>query len=163
MAMRNRKGQALVEFALLLAVVAFLGFAVCDLAWMFFVNLTMQHAVREGTRYAITGQTQPGMGRRESLIERIREQSVGLYDRNLHVPKEPRISVVDPTQVNFANYTGTPTQNEPGEKNQIIVVSLTYTCPLLTPVLKPILTGGAYTFTVRSAMANENFPEKGGP
>ncbi|MBJ6751636.1 TadE/TadG family type IV pilus assembly protein [Geomonas anaerohicana] len=161
--MSNKKGQALVEFALLLSVVALLGFAVCDLAWMFFVNLTMQHAVRAGTRYAITGRTEPGLGRRGALIEKIREQSMGLYDRNLHVPKEPRISVVDPAQVNFANYTGTPTQNDPGERNQIIVVSLTYTCPLLTPALKPFLAGGAYTFTVRSAMANENFPEKGGP
>lgn len=155
----GRKGQTLVEFALIVGVAAFLTFAVCDLAWMFFVNLTMQHAVREGTRYAITGRTEAGKARRESLIQKIREQSCGLYDRNLHDPKEPKVSVVNPDQVTFDNYTGTPTpENEdPGGRTQIIVVSLTYTCPLLTPVLKPIISGGAYTFTVKSTMANENF------
>lgn len=155
----DRKGQTLVEFALLIGVAVFLTFAICDLSWMFFVNLTMQHAVREGTRYAITGRTEPGKGRRASLIQRIREQSWGLYDKNHHIPKEPKISVVSPDQVSFSNYTGSPTQDteEPGGQNQIIVVSLTYTCPLLTPVLKPIISGGAYTFTVKSTMANENF------
>lgn len=157
MTMLNKRGQALLEFALVVGVAAFLAFAICDLSWMFFVNLTMQHAVREGTRYAITGRTEPGLGRRASLIRKIREKSCGLYDRNLHDPKDPKISVVDPRQVSFGNYSGTPAADEPGAQNQIIVVSLTYTCPLLTPVLKPIISGGAYTFTVKSTMSNEQF------
>ena len=157
----DRKGQALVEVALVAGIAALLGFALIDLAWMFYVNLTMQHAVREGTRYAITGRSEPGKGRRASLIAKIREQSMGLYDSNLHNPKDPQISIVSPERIVFPNYTGTPTADgeDPGAANQIIIVSLTYTCPMLTPVLKPFIGGETYTFTVRSTMANESFTE----
>lgn len=155
---KNRQGQSLVEFAILAPLFLLLLFGVIDLAWMFYVNLTMQHAVREGTRFAVTGRSLPGPeGRRNAMIARIREASQGLYDQNLHEPREPRIALVDPARVNFDNYTGSPVEGEPGVRNQIIMVSLTYTSELLTPVLKPFLEGGAYTFTVRSTMTNEPF------
>ena len=51
----NRKGQTTVEFALTALVLLTFLFAAIDLAIMMYVNLTMQRAVREGARYAITG------------------------------------------------------------------------------------------------------------
>lgn len=154
---KDRKGQTLIEFALVAPLFFILLFAIVDLGWMFYVNLTMQHAVREGTRYAVTGRSDLGRDRRAALIQKIREASDGLYDKNLHDPKEPRIAVLPPGEVGFDNYTGTATAGDPGAKNDIIVVSLTYTCPLLTPVLKPFFDAAGYTFTVRSTMTNEPF------
>lgn len=154
---KDRKGQTLIEFALVAPLLFVLLFAIVDLGWMFYVNLTMQHAVREGTRYAVTGRSDLGASRRDALIEKIRNASDGLYDKNLHVPKEPRIAVLAPERVNFGNYTGTATAGDPGGQNDIILVSLTYTCPLLTPVLTPFIAGGQYTFTVSSTMTNEPF------
>lgn len=154
---RDTRGQTLVEFALLAPLFFMLMFAIVDLGWMFYVNLTMQHAVREGTRYAVTGRSDLGKDRRDALIEKIRGASMGLYDKNLHKPKEPRIAVVSPGELSFDNYTGSATEGDPGDPDDIIVVSLTYTSPLLTPLLKPFIGGGKYTFTVKSTMANEHF------
>ena len=146
------------EFALVALLLFALLFTIMDLGIMFYVNLTMQHAVREGTRYAVTGQSNLGTDRRSALIQKIRDSSVGLYDKNLHVPKDPQINVITPSQVTFSNYTGTPTTGNPGQPNDIIVVSLTYTWPLVTPILKRFFPNGRYTFTVKSTMKNESFP-----
>ena len=154
---RDEKGQILVEFALAAGVFLALLFAIIDLAYMFYVNLTMQHAVREGTRYAVTGQSTPGNDRMSSLIDTIKANSNGLYDKNLHNPKDPQISVITPGQVTFTNYSGTPTSGTPGGPGDIIEVSLTYTGALMTPVLKPFFPNGEYTFTVKSTMKNEPF------
>ncbi len=156
---RGNKGQATVEFAL--AAILFLGFLfiIFDVAMLFYVNLTMQHAVREGTRYAVTGRSDLGSDRRDALIQKIREQSWGLYDRNLHVPKEPTIKVITPGNVTFSNYTGGTTQaGNPGQAGETIVVSLIYSWRVLTPFLRPVFPGGVYTFTVKSTMKNEPFP-----
>jgi Flp pilus assembly protein TadG len=167
MAMRlNNHGQSLVEFALAGLVFFSLLFAVIDLGFMFYANLTMQHAVREGTRYAVTGQSTLGPDRRSALIQLIKKSSNGLYDKNLTLHDEPgmqnynnpSISVVKPGNVTFTNYTGTPTTGDPGKPDDVIVVSLTYTWPLITPLLKPFFPGGKYTFTVKSTMKNEGFP-----
>lgn len=158
----SRKGQSTVEFALAVLLLLFVLFAIIDLAIMFYVNLTMQHAVREGARYAVTGRSDLGLDRRTALIAKIREQSMGLYDRNRHVPKDPSISVIKPSGVTFSNYTGTPTTGDPGKADETIVVSLTYTWPLVTPFMKPFFRGGEYTFTVKATMKNEPFPASGG-
>jgi Flp pilus assembly protein TadG len=160
---RCRKGQTTVEFALAAIILLALLFAIIDLSMMFFVNLTMQHAVREGVRYAITGRSNLGADRRAALIAKIKEQSMGLYDRNLHVPKDPTIKVIPPSSVTFPNYTGGTTQTgDPGQADETIVVSLTYKWSLVTPLMKPFFPGGAYTFTVKATMKNEPFPATGG-
>jgi Flp pilus assembly protein TadG len=149
-------GQTLVEFALVLPVFFVLLFGFMDLGIMFFVNLTMQHAVREGTRYAITGQSE-GTDRRSAMIQKIKDSSYGLYDKNLHDPKDPVINVIIPSKVTYTNYSGTPQTGNPGNSGDVVVVSLTYTWPLLTPILRPFFSGGQYTFTVKSTMRNESF------
>jgi len=158
----KNKGQALVEFALVAFVLFSILFAIIDLAMMFYVNLTMQHAVRAGTRYAVTGQTLTGNStpadRLAAMIQTIRNNSNGLYDKNLNSPKDPVVSIIHPGGVSYANYTGTPQSGTTGNPNDIIVVRLTYKWQLLTPLLKPFLPNGIYTFTVKSTMKNEQFP-----
>lgn len=158
---KRQQGQTTIEFALVTVFLLGLLFAIVDLAILFYVNLSMQHAVREGARYAITGRSDLGEDRRSALIAKIKEQSMGLYDKNTHTPKDPSISVIKPTGVTFSNYSGTPTTGDPGKADETIVVSLTYTWPLVTPLMKPFFPGGAYTFTVKSTMKNEPFPPPG--
>lgn len=156
---RDNKGQVIVEFALVGLLLFILIFGLIDLAFMFYVNLTMQHAVRQGTRYAVTGQSDLGTDRRSALITKIQECSNGLYDKNLNDPKEPQISVIHADQVNFTNFSGTRTAStaNPGNPNDIIVVSLTYKRKFLTPMWTPFFPNGEYTFTVKSTMKNESF------
>ena len=157
--MRRKGGQATVELALATVLLFGLLFAIIDLGVLFFVNLTMQSAVRAGTRYAVTGQSNldPNGNRMAALIQAIKNNSYGLYDKNLHNPKDPTVSVITPGNVTFSNYSGTPTTGNPGNPGQVIEVSLTYTWPLMTPLLKPFFPNGQYTFTVKSTMTNEPF------
>jgi hypothetical protein len=43
-------------------------FLILDMAWAFYVRATLQSAVREGVRYAITSQTMTGMGQDASNV-----------------------------------------------------------------------------------------------
>lgn len=156
---RGNKGQTMVEFAL--AAVLFIGllFVILDVALLFWVNMTMQHAVREGTRYAVTGRVDASPDWRTALTAKIREQSMGLYDKNLYVPKDPTIKIINQGSVTFPNYTGgTTITGNAGTPAVTIVVSLTYTWRVITPFLRPFFPGGMYTFTVRSTMKTELFP-----
>ena len=156
----NRKGQTTVEFALTAFILFAVLFALIDFAFMFFVNLTMQHAVREGARYAITGQGgNNGQQRRRALEQKIKECSYGLYDKNANPHKDPEVSVVVPkSSATFSNYTGTPV-NDTGGPNQIIVVKLSYSWRLLTPIIRPFFQNGQYSFVVRATMRHEPWEE----
>jgi len=155
--LRNEKGTAILEFAFVAILVFGLLFAIVDLGMMFFVNLTMQNAVREGTRYAIAGPTAP-LGdtrtRRQLVIDKIHDSSVGLCDRgrcpdgNIHF---------------YALESGVPVPIAPGDPvvgapSQIIEVTVDYSWPLLTPLMKPFFPGGRYNFRVGATMRNEPFP-----
>ena len=144
---RNDKGQTLVEFALIVVVFFSFLFTVIDFGIMFFVNETMQHAVRDGSRLAVTGPS----GCRAAIIAKITEQSMGFYAKNAEVSKDPVI-----TAQTMTVYSGTPiTDTTCGTPQQPITVSLTYSWPLLTPFLKPFFTNGRYTFTVKATVVNE--------
>jgi Flp pilus assembly protein TadG len=157
----NRKGQTTVEFAMTAFILFAVLFALIDFAVMFFVNLTMQHAVREGARYAITGQGgNNGAQRRKALVDKIKECSYGLYEKNANPRKDPEVSVVVPNSgATFSNYTGTPV-NDTGSPNEIIVVKLTYSWPLLTPILAPFFQNGRYSFVVRATMRHEPWEDE---
>jgi Flp pilus assembly protein TadG len=157
----NRKGQTTVEFALTAAILFAVLFALIDLAVMFFVNLTMQHAVREGARYAITGQGgKNGEQRKKAMIDRIQACSYGFYDRNANPDKTPRVKVHPLSNAaTFTNFTGT-TVPDTGRPNDVISVELAYSWPLLTPVLKPFFPKGEYSFLVRATMKHEPWEEK---
>jgi Flp pilus assembly protein TadG len=75
---RNReKGSELVEFGL--TIVPMLGFIflIVDLSWMIFAQVTLQSAVRDGVRYAITSQTQAGTGQDASIKAVVQASSMG--------------------------------------------------------------------------------------
>ena len=76
----NRRGQAgaeVVEASLVF--VAFLGllFLLMDLSWAVFAKVSLQHAVREGCRYAITSQTAGTNGQVDSIKDVVRDNAMG--------------------------------------------------------------------------------------
>jgi len=154
MSLVNEKGQAIVEFALAAVVLFMLLFAIIDLGMMFYVNLTIQHAVRVGTRSAIIGQPAVnGTTPREALRQKIIAASNGLcIDRN--IVSGPTVSILTPSATAFSNYTGRQVPDT-GAPDQIIIVRMTYAWPLLTPVMAPFFDGGKYTFTASTTMKNE--------
>ena len=81
---RHRQhGVAAVEFGLVALFFFTVLFSIIDWSYLFFANLSMQHAVREGARYAVVGRSDlapdatPG-DRCAAVREKIRQQSWGL-------------------------------------------------------------------------------------
>jgi len=147
---RRDNGQTLVEFALVAIVFFMTLFAIMDFAMMFYVNQTMQHAVRSGSRLAIVD---PGANCNAAIIANIRTQSMGYYDKNVGT-RTPTIS--RQTLGDYGDINGTTiSDGSCGTPQQPITVSLTYSWPIMTPFLKPIFTNGRYTFTVKATVVNE--------
>jgi Flp pilus assembly protein TadG len=148
---RRSLGVATVEFALAALLFFTVMLAIADIGIMYWVNLTMQHAVREGARYAITGRTDldpDGENNRyRAVIQQIRNNSMGLYDS------------VSPTVNVYAVTAGGETDigESFGGPGDLIVIELDCSWPLITPLIRPFFTDGKYNFIVRATMKNEPF------
>lgn len=74
---RRARGNALIETALVMLPLFALVFAIVDHGLVVFLQSTFQHAVREGVRYAVTYQTQPGLGHDDSIRAVVVRNSMG--------------------------------------------------------------------------------------
>ena len=88
----SNRGSTMVEFALVLPMVVLLLFAVADFARLFFVEMTLQNAVREAGRYAITGNHVPDpnhkgqtLSRVQSILQVAQQSAMGLDVSNLQI------------------------------------------------------------------------------
>jgi hypothetical protein len=140
-------GTTLLEFALVLPLFMLLLFAVADFARLFYVEMTLQNAVREAGRYAITGNHVPDpnhQGQTLSRVQSIRQiaqrAAMGLDVSNLQI-----VSVSG----------GSGNAGGPGDT---VTIALTTNLHLLTPLIAQFFTGGVYTFTVSVSFRNEPFP-----
>ncbi len=74
---RRQKGNAILEGGLVLVPLMALIFAFIDHGLAIFLQNTFQHAVREGVRYAVTYQTQSGMGQDASIQTVVKRNAMG--------------------------------------------------------------------------------------
>jgi hypothetical protein len=137
--LRGSHGSGLVEFALVLPLIASLIFGIFEFGRLGLSHLTAQHAVAEATRYAVTGRTRtdPETGEPIARIESIRQvirESVGPLAIADSI-------VVDPP--------------DGGGPDEIVTVSVSFTYRYFLPGLKDVLP--PVDFTVRTAMKNEPF------
>lgn len=150
---RRQSGTTIVEMALVTPVFLLIFLALVEYGLMFFTTLSMQYAVREGARYAITGQTNldpaAGVGQRyAAVIASIRDNSMGQYDK-----VSPVISV------NGTSYATSQYSNGMfGAPGAIIVLQLDCAWVVTTPLLSSLFADGKYHFTVAATMRNEYFP-----
>ena len=78
MARSRERGSQVVELALVLLPLCGLVFLILDIAWAFYVRATLQNAVREGVRYAVTSQTMTGLGQDASIKATVQQNAMGL-------------------------------------------------------------------------------------
>ncbi|EGR0669019.1 pilus assembly protein [Vibrio vulnificus] len=142
-------GLAVVEFTVVATFLFILIFTIVDLTIFGFVKLTMQHAVREGARYAVTGRSDldpdAQNNREAAILEKIRLSSNGYLDLVME-PDDIRVEDIDGNSV--AGF---------GSSGQLIVIHLDCEWPTTSLYLYPILDEGNYVFTVSAAMKNEAF------
>lgn len=160
--LKNRPhGAAMVEFALIAPILFFLIAMIMELGVMFWVNLTMQYAVREGARYSITGQNNldpasANKQRYEAVLRKINDSSLGLY------------AMVSPVVVvnGVSQAPSAYNNNMFGAAGDIVVLQVNCTWPVITPawrlmaLLNPKTSTsapGQYAFSVAATMRNEAF------
>jgi Flp pilus assembly protein TadG len=146
-------GQILVEFALVATVFFMVIFGIFDMARLFQSWITVQHAAREGARFAITGQVAcDGVvaDRTQCIIDTAKKATTGLPDGG----EDSSLVTVSLKYWEFDEDTGefsdTATSGAGGACDAIEVV-VSYKHSLITPIVKPIF----------SAFGKDPFPLSG--
>lgn len=156
-----QRGANIVEFALVAPLLFFLLFTIIELGILFWVNLTMQYAVREGARYSVTGQSNldPASANQQrylAVIQMVKNSSMGMYAK------------VNPTiSVNGASMAPSAYSNTMfGAPGDIVVLRLNCCWPVVTPAWRLMnisspssqtCSSGQYAFSVAATMRNEAY------
>ncbi len=140
-----RRGQTMIEFAMVIPIVALLFMGIFDFSRFFYTQLTLQHAIHEATRFAVTGGTLDDaqgntMTRAESIKSVITREATAL---DLDVNR----LIVDPA--------------DGGGPSEIVTVTGNFEFQFVTPGVNRFFPGGKHDFTVATSMKNEPFT--GGP
>lgn len=136
---------------MMLMMTPFLGlaFLAVDTAWAVFVKATLQHAVREGVRYAVTGQVSGTLGQVASIKAVVQTQSLGL----LSGTQASTISVHFFDPVTLTDLGTTALSNQGGNLVEVDVTN--YKIAPLAPLLR---SSAGIPVTVRAADRIEGSP-----
>lgn len=144
---KGNRGEGVVEFALVLPIFFLLIFSILDLGHMYYVQLTMENAVRQAGRFAVTGShlSPPGTTRVDSII-RVAKNAAG----SLNVTD----SDIQISSVNGGN-SGPGRAGGPGDT---VTIKITVKLKLITKYIGRFFSGGTNTYTVSTTFRNESFP-----
>ncbi len=96
------RGATFVESAFIILPLMVLLLGIVDFGLSIFIKSTLQHAVREGVRYAITYQTLSGMGHDASIQEIVRRNCMGFLSAE-QAAEKVKIRYFNPALYNPAN------------------------------------------------------------
>jgi len=176
----NRDGATMVEFAFVAPILILLLAGSIELGMVFSTSALMEGALRDASRYGVTGQEPNESARLERILEIVGERTLGLVDMS-----KARIEVlvyakfgdigkpesfvdangngVYDSGESFTDTNGNGVRNAdsgvpgPGGSGDIVVYRIHYDWPLLTPVLGPII-GGDKTLPLTASLAVRNEP-----
>ena len=143
----RRRGVSLVETALAIPLLLLLVFGTIDLGRVLFGHLTLQHAVREGGRFAVTGRTLGGMRGDHPRLDSVFK--IVVQDA------EPFPLTTSDIHVSSAN-GGEGSAGGPGD---VVTISVKYPIQLLTPMIGRLFREGRVVVEVASTFRNEFFPQ----
>lgn len=156
----KEKGAALVEFALVAVIFFTVLFSIIEFGYLFWGNLSMQHAVREGARFAVvTGvdptKPDPIQDRCDRVKNYTRDNSMGFYDKVSPVVTFRTVNAAG-NVVNIGSGCGAA--------QEIVVIHIDCALPMITPFTQllrllgaSIFADGNYNFSVSATMRNEAF------
>ena len=149
MANANDSGQTLVETAISLSIFLLLVLGTIDFGYLISTKVTLQNAVRQAGRYAITGQCITGsdgscsLSRYNSIMQVVENTSLGVA-----AASEIQIRCTD-------NGGGCPTNA--GGPGDVVTITVTHPYHYLSGPIGALL-HNSITLTVSSAFTNEAFP-----
>lgn len=133
----KRRGQGLVEFALMAPVILLVIFGIIDIARIIQAQVTVNNSARQAIRFAITGQQyKDGSGNlipRETTIVDVAKQ--GLNGLPLTTTDDPEAWGFWRVQIS----SGENGENNAGQPGETVVIKVTYTVKPLTPLVSLII------------------------
>jgi hypothetical protein len=138
----------MIEMAFILPVLLLLVVGTFEFGRLFFMQLTLQNAVREASRFTVTGNVledpdNPGtpLTRTQSIVYRISQVAPGFN--------------VQPGQVTIVGPGGS---GDPGGPGDVVTIRVDYDVELLTPLIAPLFPGGVHHVRISMIAKNEPFP-----
>jgi hypothetical protein len=139
---RHRQGgAALVEFALVAPLFFLLVFAIIDIGRVLNVQMTLQAAVREAGRFAVTG----------NIVTNDRVYSIKKTAHDFSGVPFQDIQVSSGANTNCA-----------GAPGAFVTVKVSYPVELITPLIGRFFDDGSYLCKVSATFKNEPFPSQQG-
>jgi Flp pilus assembly protein TadG len=154
----NRRGSWLIEGALAMLPLLALLFGVLDVAFAIFARNTMQFAVHQGVRYAVTSQTMTNKGQDASIKTVVDQDAVGLLEA-----MTPAGQALNQISINYYNPVTLALVTGPGSNigGNIVVVSATgLSWAWMAPLLRDAT---PLHYSVSSADIMEATPLAGAP
>jgi len=174
---KARRGVEIIEFTLIIVPLLGFTFLLLDLGWMVYRRATLQFAVREGCRYAVTNQVRKDLkdaggnayGMIDSVKAVVQENAMGFLG---HSSSDPGWNAI---QVRFYSATNnlttalalpancsvkTPGPNASVQPNLVEVSIENYQAKLLAPFLKDV---NPFNLTARSTDRMETISRTGAP
>ncbi len=144
---RGQHGSALIEFALIALVFFGLMFAIFDFGRVFYIQFVLHSAVREASRFTVTGNVLPDpnnpgqfLSRVDSIVATIQHVVPGLD--------------VSPGNVVIEGPNG---PGDPGGPRDVVTITIDYDIELLTPLVRPLFRDGIHHYSVSLVSQNEPF------
>jgi Flp pilus assembly protein TadG len=146
---KARRGQSMVEFAMVVPLFFLLTFGMIDLGRVYYVQMTLENAMRQAGRFAITGnhltQGTNVLSRVQSIAQVAQQAAVGL--------------VLNVASIQINGQSSTNATASAGGPGAPVTISMTTQLQLITPLIGRYFgTNGVYTFTVSTTFQNEPFP-----
>jgi Flp pilus assembly protein TadG len=161
---RNRRGSAIVEFALVAPVFFALLFAIIETAIVFFVGQVLETIAQNSARLVMTGQAQTGGWQASDFHQKVCDQIPALFScANVYVDVQsyPAFSSINiSSQIDSNNNFINNMQYSPGGPGDIVVVRLFYQWPLFVTGLGyniSNLTGSKRLLAATAAYRNEPY------
>jgi Flp pilus assembly protein TadG len=145
---RSRRGQAMVEFAMVAPLFFLMVFGIIEFGRIFYVEMTLQNAMRQAGRFAVTGNDVVSgvkTDRVDAIIMIAQRAAVGLTDQGTVT-----VSAIDAS--------GAITPNSAGGPGDTVRISLTANMGIITELVSQYFPNGTNTFTVSTTFRNEQFP-----
>lgn len=150
---KRHSGLVIVELAIILPLFILLIFAILDFGRLVFTQTTLQHAMREGGRYGVTGQRLPNAADPKTLQSRLQSIKQIVHDSAVGVSVNTNDIVISSARGGAANAGG------PGDT---LTISLTYEFYFSTPLISSYFNNGSYRFTTSTSFRNEPFSPSAG-
>jgi len=174
----NQAGTAIIEFAFAAPVMIVLMVGSIEFGMVMFTDTVMEGAIRDASRYGITGQGATEAARLTRIRELISKNTLGLVDMStvkIDVLVYPAFAAIGKPE-GFVDANGNSTYDAgetftdtngngawdadsgvpgTGTSGDIVLYRIHYDWPFLTPIMAPIVGGNTLSLTASLAVRNE--------